>query len=102
MDRTFGRTRSVRRLVRVLAAAVPLGRTCVAELDRLLGQQRFLAGERISLADIMSAPQLDFFAATPEGKSMLAGTRLLPWLAHMNGRPSMMATQRPEQLRGAA
>ena len=48
------------------------------------------------------APQLDFFAATPEGQRALDGTGLKAWLARMNARPSMIATQRPEALRGAA
>jgi len=85
-----------------VAAAVPMGRVCIAELDRLLGAQPFLVGDAISLADLMLAPQLDFFAATPEGKAMLRGTRLETWLRRMNARPSMRATERPEALRGAA
>ena len=85
-----------------IAAAVPEGRRCVGELERLLGEQPFLAGERLSLADVLLAPQLDFFAATPEGASILAGTRLSKWLARMNARPSMAATPRPLPLQAAA
>lgn len=85
-----------------IEAALPMGRTCIGELDRLLGGQRFFAGERLSIADLMLAPQLDFLAETPEGKSLLAGTRVEAWLARMNERPSMQATQRPEALRRAA
>ena len=85
-----------------VAAALPDGRVCIAELDRLLGAQPFLAGERLSIADLVLAPQLDFFAATPEGTAMLAGTRLDQWLGRMRARPSMVATQRPESLRSAA
>jgi glutathione S-transferase len=85
-----------------IAAAMPMGKTCIAELDRLLGTQPFFAGGQLSIADIVLAPQLDFFAATPEGKSLLAGTRLQDWLKQMNTRPSMLATQRPESLRSAA
>ena len=57
---------------------------------------------RLSIADLMLAPQLDFFAETPEGKSLLAKTRLEAWLARMNERPSMQATLRPEAFRRAA
>jgi glutathione S-transferase len=65
-----------------VAAAVPMAKTCVVELDRLLGAQRFLAGETLSIADIILAPQLDFFAATPEGRKALEGTGLKPgWRA---------------------
>jgi glutathione S-transferase len=85
-----------------IAAAMPMGKTCIGELDRLLGTQPFLAGDRLSIADILLAPQLDFFAATPEGRSLLAGTRLEGWLARLNARPSMVSTQRPEPLRRAA
>src|ERR1700732_950789 len=85
-----------------IAAAVPMARVCIAELDRLLGVQLFLAGDHLSIADLILAPQLDFFAETPEGKSLLAQTRLQAWLARMNERPSMQATLRPEALRRAA
>jgi glutathione S-transferase len=85
-----------------VAAGVPMARVCIAELDRLLGGQQFLAGDRLSIADLMLAPQVDFLAETPEGKSLLANTRLEAWLARMNARPSMQATLRPEALRRAA
>jgi glutathione S-transferase len=85
-----------------IEAALPMARVCIAELDRLLGAQPFLAGDRLSIADLMLAPQLDFFAETPEGKSLLQETRLQAWLARMNERPSMQATLRPEALRRAA
>jgi glutathione S-transferase len=83
-------------------AAMPMARVCIAELDRLLGTQPFLAGDTSSIADLMLAPQLDFFAETPEGKSLLSETRLKHWLDRMNERPSMQATLRPEALRRAA
>ena len=85
-----------------IAEAMPMARGCIAELDRLLDGQPFMAGEALSLADLMLAPQLDFFAATPEGADVLTGTGLLTWLARMNERPSMRNTQRPENLRAAA
>lgn len=85
-----------------IAAAMPHARVCLGELERLLGEQRFLAGDELTLADLHLAPQIDFFAATPEGASLLPGTRLNAWLARMNARPSMVATQRPEGIRAAA
>jgi glutathione S-transferase len=68
----------------------------------LLGAQQFLAGDHLSIADLILAPQLDFLAETSEGKSLMAGTRIEAWLVRMNKRPSMQATQRPEALRRAA
>jgi glutathione S-transferase len=85
-----------------IEAAMPMARICITELDRLLGTHRFLAGDAISLADLMLAPQLDFLADTPEGKSLLAETGLRRWLDCMNERPSMKATLRPGFLRRAA
>lgn len=85
-----------------IQAAMPMGRTCIAELDRLHGGKPFLTGDQLSIADIMLAPQLDFLADTPEGASLLAGTGLVAWLARMNARPSMVATERPAPLRRAA
>jgi len=69
---------------------------------RLLGMQLFLAGDTLSIADVILAPQLDFLAATPEGKILLEDTRLGQWLDRMNERPSMQATRRPDFLRRAA
>jgi glutathione S-transferase len=85
-----------------IEAAIPMARVCIAELNRLLGAHLFLAGDAISLADLMLAPQLDFFADTPEGKSLLADTGLRRWIDRMNERPSMKATLRPDFLSRAA
>jgi glutathione S-transferase len=85
-----------------IAEALPMGRTSIGELDRLLGDQKFLVGDRVTLADLMLAPQLDFFAITPEGHELLKGTRLALWLARMNERPCMQKTQRPAPFRDAA
>jgi len=85
-----------------IAAAMPMAGLCIRELDRLLGAQQFLAGDRLSIADVMLAPQLDFFAETAEGESSIAGTGLKAWLARMNARPSMKATLRPDILCRAA
>jgi glutathione S-transferase len=82
--------------------ALPKAQICIGELERLLGAQSFFAGEMLTIADLMLAPQLDYFAATPEGGQLLAGTRLEAWLARMNARPSLRATLPPEALRKAA
>jgi glutathione S-transferase len=86
----------------VIAAAAPKVPTCIGALDRLLGGRQFLAGDRLSLADLMLAPQLDYLAATPEGAAALQDTALAAWLARMIARPSLQATLPPEPLRRAA
>jgi|HubBroStandDraft_6_1064221.scaffolds.fasta_scaffold80373_3 glutathione S-transferase len=85
-----------------IAEAMPMARICIGELNRLLGDQRFMVGDRLSIADLMLAPQLDFFADTREGAELMRATALAGWLARMNERPSMQRTQRPENLRQAA
>jgi glutathione S-transferase len=85
-----------------IAAAVPDARLCLGELNRLLGDQFFMAGDRLSLADLMLGPQLYYLAATPEGAAILKDTALLAWLGRINARASMQATEPPEELRKAA
>jgi glutathione S-transferase len=76
-----------------IAAAMPKAHAVFDELAQQLGQQEFFAGDRLSLADILLAPQLDFFEATPEWQP-LAGkhAQLRAWLGRMQSRPSMAAT----------
>ena len=85
-----------------IAAAAPKVPTCIGALARLLGDQEFLAGDCVSLADLMLAPQLDYLAITPEGRAAMQGTGLPAWLARVTARPSMQATLPPEKLRTAA
>ncbi len=56
-----------------VTAAAPMARTCIAELDRLLGSQRFLAGDQMSIADLMLAPQIDFSLDDTGGKDPARG-----------------------------
>jgi glutathione S-transferase len=85
-----------------IAAAVPDAELCLGELNRLLGNQAFVAGERLSLADILLAPQLFYLAATPECRKILRDTALLAWLGRMEARASLQATLPPEELLKAA
>ena len=85
-----------------IAEAMPMATTCIAELDRLLGEQVYLTGDTVSLADIILGAQLDLFSASPEGAGLLRGTRLERWLERMRTRPSFVATQPPEKFRKAA
>jgi glutathione S-transferase len=76
-----------------IEAAMPKARTVFAELARLLGEQSFFAGEDLSLADLMLAPAISFFTATPEWAELGAPHQnLVAWLARMEARPSMKAT----------
>jgi glutathione S-transferase len=76
-----------------IAAAMPKAHLVFGELSRLLGPQPFFAGESVTLADLLIAPQLEFLARTPEWATLSEGRQnLVDWLARMNERPSFKAT----------
>jgi glutathione S-transferase len=79
-----------------VAAALPRARLCVAEIARLMGDQPYLAGERVSLADLMVIPLLHFFSRLPEGEAAIAEhPTLRPWMQRMEGRQSFQVTKPP-------
>ena len=76
-----------------ISEAMPRAEVCVHEIARLLGDQPFLAGEALSLADLMVAPQLSMLIECEEGRSLMAPhPALSAWLKRMEARPSMAAT----------
>jgi glutathione S-transferase len=76
-----------------IAAAMPKAQVVFAELSRLLGTQPFFAGDNLTLADLLIAPQLAFLTQTPEWTPLAAGRQnLTDWLDRMNARPSFQAT----------
>ena len=76
-----------------IAAALPQAHIVFNELSRLLGAKAYLAGETVTLADLMAAPQMDFMSATPEWAVLTANTpNLVAWLARMTARASFKAT----------
>jgi glutathione S-transferase len=76
-----------------IAAAMPKAHVVFEELARLLGTQPYFAGESLTLADLLIAPQLHFLVQTPEWKPLTEGRpNLVEWLDKMNARPSFNAT----------
>ena len=84
-----------------IAKALPGARVCLRVLEQLKGDAPFMAGDELSIADLMLAPHLEFFRAAPEGTELLKGTALEGWLTRMGMRASMQATQ-AERLRKSA
>ena len=73
--------------------AIPDARICIAEIDRLLDGHTWMAGDTLSLADLLLAPHLSMFALAPEGAQILQEHQnLTRWLARIEARPSMQAT----------
>jgi glutathione S-transferase len=76
-----------------IAAAMPKAHVVFGELSRQLGEGTFFVGESITLADVLLAPQLDFFVATPEWEPLTANSpNIRQWLDGMNARSSMRET----------
>ncbi len=80
----------------LIAEAMPKAETVFGELERLLADKPYFAGDSVSLADILLACHMDFFLGTPEWDH-LSPTRpsVVSWLERMNDRPSMMKTTWP-------
>jgi glutathione S-transferase len=77
-------------------AALPRARLCLSEFARLMGNHPFMAGERISLADLMVIPLLYYFGRLPEGAAPLAEhPTLTPWMRRIEERQSFQVTKPP-------
>lgn len=84
---------------------MPRAHVVFAELSRLLGANAYLAGEQVSLADILLASHMDFLAQTPEWAPLTAERANLPaWFARVSARQSLQATtwERVAQMAKAA
>jgi len=76
-----------------IEAAMPRARTVFAELARLLGEQPFMTGDALTLADLHTAPQASFLSLTPEWATLTAPhPNMLAWIARLEARPSFQAT----------
>ncbi|HML10720.1 MAG TPA: glutathione S-transferase family protein [Stellaceae bacterium] len=79
-----------------VAEALPRVRHCIGEIARLAGAQPFLAGDALSLADLMVIPQIYSFKRLPEGAAQLAELpALAAWAQRMEERQSVQVTRPP-------
>ena len=77
----------------LIAAALPGLHQVLQQLDNWRAEQRFLAGDTITLADLHAYPMLHYFIETPEGAEMLESfPRLQQWLQEMQARDSVRST----------
>ena len=76
-----------------IAGALPQIRTCLQALDNLLGEQRYFAGNDLSLADLHAAPMLLYFAQTPEGELLAEHVNLSRWWQTIRARDSIKSTR---------
>jgi glutathione S-transferase len=76
-----------------IAAALPEIDTCMTTIAALRGNNTFLAGNQLSLADLHFAPIYDYFKNTPESGPILDKTPGLgDWWNEMSGRASLQKT----------
>jgi glutathione S-transferase len=76
-----------------IAAAIPQAIACLAEIVRLMGDGPYMAGDALSLADLMLLPHLAFLDEATEGERLLdPHPALRAWLARMYARASVQAT----------
>ena len=77
-----------------VAESLPKARLCIEVLDQLKGDNAFMAGDAVSLADLMVAPHYYYFSLTPEGRDVLGPhERLRRWWQAMAGRESIKRTE---------
>jgi len=80
-----------------IQAALPKVKEYLGVLDAALAESPYLAGEDMSIADLLLMPIVFYMAnAMPEKEELMAGRdRLARWLARMSERPSAVATLPP-------
>ena len=77
-----------------IKAALPEVGNCMGTLEQLLGEQAFLAGDKLSLADLHLGPIFAYFTATPESVPILKDKPgLHRWWESMKARESMKKTE---------
>jgi len=82
-----------------ITAALPTCERCLVEFQRILqeGQDAFLTGAELTIADLFVAPNLAYFCDTEEGEAMLGRhADLGAWLARMATRSSVARFGLPE------
>lgn len=77
-----------------VAASLPKSAACHAVLAEILGDQAYLCGDALSLADLHAAPMLACVSMTEEGRGMMAAhPKLAAWWQRMGARESLRQTR---------
>ena len=67
--------------------------TLIGEIGGAVGENGYLVGDRLTLADPFLLPHLLFFGRTPEGAALLADApQVAGWLTRMMERPSYVGS----------
>lgn len=80
-----------------VASAVAKSRTCLQAMEALIGDNPWLAGRSLTLADLYAAPMFAYFLQALEGRRLLSDYPMLSrWWSGMSERTSMRDSE-PEQ-----
>ena len=72
---------------------LPRARVALAALSGMLGEQEFVAGSTLSLADVMIGPMFAMAAETPEWRELTAPhANLAAYYGRLSARTSFAAT----------
>ena len=81
-----------------VAAGLAASERCLGVLHGFLGEDDWLAGAKLTLADLHAAPMVALFRLAPEGAAALKQhERLAAWWERIEQRPSMQATVPPQR-----
>jgi glutathione S-transferase len=76
-----------------IGVATAKARVCLTAMSELMGDNRWLAGAELTLADLYAAPMFDYFLKAPESKDVIREYQnLATWWSRVAARPSMKAT----------
>ena len=113
MDKTMTRSYIIERLAPMvlqrpsdeaaIAAVLPEIERQLGLVEAALAEHGHLAGDGISLADLLLAPILSYLKRLPDTAPLVSGhAQVARWLASMEARPSMVATDPQADLESAA
>ncbi|MDP6564935.1 MAG: glutathione S-transferase family protein [Alphaproteobacteria bacterium] len=75
-----------------IVAGLRTAETCLSTLGDLMGEDDYLVGSNITLADLHAAPMFAYFRKTPEGANLLARhPAIVRWWERLSRRPSIQA-----------
>lgn len=76
-----------------IATALPKAKACLRAISNLMGDQPWLTGQQLTLADLYTAPMFDYFGMTAEGKTLIQEHyNLAGWWSRIALRRSMKTT----------
>jgi len=74
--------------------ALPSIELCLKEFERLMGSGKYLAGDKLSLADLFVIPVYHYLALTPEGETLLKPRgKIRAWWDSVKTRNSAVTTE---------